>query len=74
MNRLEQLVNKLPEDLRHETENFVLLLLQKSRQRQKGDMTLSWRGALRKMRKEYTSVKLQHEISRNWATNVSSGH
>lgn len=53
-----------PPDLRKEVEDFVEFLLEKrvSRLRRKPDF--GWAGALKDIRDQYTSVQLQHTISK----------
>ena len=61
---LEEKINKLSPHLLQEVEQFVELLLEKDRKRTKKKPKLDWAGALKELRSQYTSVELQHEISR----------
>lgn len=63
MRSLEERIRELPPELRHEIEDFLEFLLEKSRRRPRGRPTFSWAGALRDLRDQYTSVELQHRIS-----------
>jgi hypothetical protein len=63
---LEQMVNELPPELQEEVRDFVEFLLEKRVRKPKAELTLSWRGALRDMREQYTSVDLQHKALQWW--------
>jgi hypothetical protein len=52
----------LPEDLQERVRDYAKSLKRKQGKRS-GKMRLDWRGLLRDMRDEYTSVELQHKIS-----------
>jgi hypothetical protein len=66
MQSLKELVEQLPPDLQEEVKRFVEFLIEQRTPKEKGDLTLSWRGALRNLRDEYTSVELQHKILGWW--------
>ncbi len=66
MSPLEELIRRLPAELQREIESYARQLEAKYRLRSNGKPELTWRGALRDMREEFTSVDLQHEISRWW--------
>ena len=61
---LEENIQKLSPELQQEVEQFVQSLLEKDQKRAKKRPKLDWAGALKEFRDQYTSVELQHEISR----------
>lgn len=66
MKTLEELIKELPPELRQEVEDFVQFLLEKRARKPKGQLKLDWRGALRDLRDQYTSVQLQHKALEWW--------
>lgn len=66
MEALKDLVEQLPPDLQQEARDFVEFLLQRRVKKQKGELKLDWRGALRDLRDKYTSVDLQHKVLQWW--------
>jgi len=66
MPTLKELVEQLPPDLQEEAKDFVEFLLQKRGTKEKGELKLRWRGALRELRDQYTSVELQHKAVEWW--------
>lgn len=60
MKTLMELVEELPPDLRQEVWDFAQYLLQTKVRRRATRLDLKWRGALRDLRDQYTSVELQH--------------
>lgn len=64
MKSLEQKIKELPPELQQEVEDFVDFLTERREQPAKGQLKLDWRGSLRDLRDQYTSVELQHEILR----------
>ena len=71
MPTLKELVEQLPPDLQEEAKDFVEFLLQKRGTKEAGELKLRWRGALRELRDQYTSVELQHKAVEWWVTDVS---
>jgi len=63
---LKELVEQLPPELQQEVKDFVEFLLERRVAKQKGELKLSWRGALRDLRDKYTSVQLQHKVLEWW--------
>lgn len=61
---LEERIRQLPPELQREVADFVDFLLERRHRRQKSPPTFSWAGALEDMRKQYSSVELQHEAVR----------
>jgi len=66
METLKDLVDQLPPELQQEVKDFVQFLLDHRVAKQKGELKLSWRGALRDLRDKYTSVELQHKALEWW--------
>jgi len=66
MKSLEEKINTLPPELQKEVEDFVEFLIEKRLQQPKGQLKLDWRGALRDLRDQYTSVELQHKALQWW--------
>jgi len=66
MRTLEEMIKELPSELRQEVEDFVQFLLEKRARKPKGRLKLDWRGALRDLRDQYTSVQLQHKALEWW--------
>jgi len=63
---LKELLEQLPPDLQEEAKDVVEFLLQKRGNKEKGELKLQWRGALRELRDQYTSVELQHKALEWW--------
>lgn len=61
---LDEMVKELPIERQAEVRNFVEFLLAKQQSRQRRKPQFDWAGALKDMRNEFTSVELQHEITR----------
>ena len=66
MCRIEEMIKELPPELQQEVDDFVQFLLEKRVRRPKGQLKLDWRGALRDLRDQYTSVELQHKVLEWW--------
>ena len=60
---LQEMLRRLPPELRTEVRNFVEFLLERKSTRQYRPMKFRWEGALMDLRGHYTSVQLQHQIS-----------
>jgi len=63
-------VKALPPDLRTEVGDFALFLKETKLPQQTAKPQLKWRGALRHLRHEYTSVKLQHKVLDWWTDDI----
>ncbi len=72
MSTLEQKIRKLSPELQKAVEVLVNSLTDESEVSQRDVMKLGWRGGLRQLKSEYTSVELQHKIYRSREENVSS--
>jgi nucleoid DNA-binding protein len=66
---ITEMVNELAPGQQAEVLDFVEFLLAKKRSRARRKPQFDWAGALKDMRDDYTSVDLQHEITR-WRTEV----
>lgn len=64
MPTLKEFVEKLPPDLQQEVQDFIEFLLEKQGRKPRGKPRFDWAGALKDMKDQYTSVELQHEISK----------
>ncbi len=64
------MIEALPPELQQEVKEFVERLSRRD-QKKKKFLSLTWRGGLRELRDQYTSVELQHQI-RDWWAGVSS--
>ena len=65
MGNIEDRIKQLPPELQQEVEDFVQSL-EKRVQKPKGQLKLDWRGGLRDLRDQYTSVELQHKVLEWW--------
>jgi hypothetical protein len=61
---IDEMVNELTPGQQAEVRDFVEFLLAKQRSSPRQKPQFDWAGALKDMREEYTSVDLQHEITR----------
>ena len=66
---IDEMVNELTPGQQAEVRDFVELLLAKQRSSSRRKPRFDWAGALKDMREDYTSVDLQHEITR-WRSEV----
>ncbi|MDN3513881.1 MAG: DUF2281 domain-containing protein [Candidatus Brocadia sp.] len=63
MKSLEEMIKKLPIEYEQEVQDFIEFILEKRVKKHKGKPKFDWGGALKHL-KNYTSVELQHEISK----------
>jgi hypothetical protein len=68
MGNLAEKINHLPEQLRHEVEDFVDFLVKKRMPRKKKKLRMTWAGALSEYRDQCTSLELQKR-SLDWWNN-----
>jgi len=61
---LVELIEELPPELQEEVRDFARFLLERRASKLKRKPEFEWAGALKELRDRYTSVDLQHEISR----------
>jgi len=66
MGNIADRINELPPELQQEVEDFVQFLLDKRVPKPQGQLKLDWRGGLRDLRDQYTSVQLQHKVLEWW--------
>lgn len=59
MENIEKLVDQLPPDMQEEVRDFAQFLLKKKTQAKQKKLRLSWAGALREYRDQFTSLELQ---------------
>jgi len=64
MEALKEIVEKVPPDLQQEVKDFIEFLLEKRARKNGGKPKFDWAGAFANLRNQYTSVELQHEISK----------
>jgi len=55
-----------PEDQREVADLVEFLQSKRKKRLKKGCMTFSWEGALAHLKDQYSSVELQHELSKRW--------
>ena len=66
MSTIEELVSQLPPDLQQEVKDFAEFLLNKRLGRKQGKLRMSWAGALREFRDQFTSLDLQKKALEWW--------
>jgi hypothetical protein len=59
MENIEEMVKKLPPELRREVEDFVNFLIEKKARKRGRKLRQDWAGALKDYRDRYTSLELQ---------------
>jgi len=66
MERLEQIIRGLPPELQQEVLDFVEFLREKRMRRKPKKLRMTWAGALREFRDEFTSLELQKKAFEWW--------
>lgn len=66
MNNIEELVQKLPPELQQEVWDFAKYLLETKVRFKQKYLRLSWAGALREFRDQFTSLELQKKALEWW--------
>ena len=66
MKTLEEKIKALPPELQKEVEDFVEFLLNTKVHRKQKKLRLTWAGALREFRDQYTSLELQRKALEWW--------
>ncbi|NJE60612.1 DUF2281 domain-containing protein [Thermococcus sp. 21S7] len=61
-----RLFEMLPDDLKREVLDYIEFLLERRSSRRGKGLKMEWKGALRELRNEYTSVELQHKAIEWW--------
>lgn len=69
---LQEMLQRLPPELQTEVRDFVEFLLERKSTRQHRPMKFQWEGALKDLRRQYTSVQLQHQIA-DWRGGYNEG-
>ena len=59
MKTIEDLIKKLPDELKQEVVDFIEYLLQKRAPKSHRKLSQNWAGALKEYRQQYTSLELQ---------------
>jgi len=59
MENIEEMVKKLPPELKREVEDFVSFLIEKKVRKHGRKMRQDWAGALKDYRDQYTSLELE---------------
>ena len=68
MQAFPEFVEQLPPEIQQQVKEFAEFLLQKRRNKPRGKPTFDWAGALQDLRHRFTSVQLQHQITK-WRSN-----
>ncbi len=63
---LPELIQSLPLEMQQEVQDYIEFLLEEYSHKPAEQFRLDWRGALRDLRDQYTSVELQHKIAEWW--------
>jgi hypothetical protein len=66
MNKLDEILKELPPDLQQEVLDFAEFLKQKRTRIRQKRLRLSWAGALKEFREQYTSLDLQRKALEWW--------
>jgi hypothetical protein len=66
MKRLDEILKELPPDLQQEVLDFAEFLNQKRTRKRQKRLRLSWAGALKEFREQYTSLDLQRKALEWW--------
>jgi len=66
METVEELIKELPPELKKEVYDFARFLLESKVRHRRKKMRLTWAGALREYRDEYTSLELQKKSLEWW--------
>ncbi|MGE5344169.1 MAG: DUF2281 domain-containing protein [Candidatus Omnitrophota bacterium] len=59
MESVEMKLRKLPQDLKHEVEDFVDFLMEKKCKKHKKKPNLDWIGGLKEFKDQFTALELQ---------------
>jgi len=66
MQTLKEFIEQLPPDLQQEVQDFAEFLLHKKGRQKQKKLRMSWAGALREYRNQYTSLELQKKALEWW--------
>lgn len=64
MHNIIERIQELAPELQEEVADFVSFLIAKQNERKSGTPSFTWAGSVKEMCSEYTSVELQHAISK----------
>jgi len=67
MKTLEEIIQQLPPELQSEVRDFAEFLLDTKVRAKQAHLRLTWAGALKEFRDQYSSVELQHKAADWWA-------
>ena len=57
--KIEEIIKKLPPEFQKEVEDFIQFLLEKHKKKTGKKLKQEWAGALKKYRRQFTSLELQ---------------
>ncbi|MDK2782017.1 MAG: hypothetical protein PWR13_1045 [Archaeoglobi archaeon] len=66
MEKVYELFQKLPDDLKKEVIDYMEFLLERRAKKKRGELKLTWKGALKEFKDKYSSVDLQHKALEWW--------
>jgi hypothetical protein len=66
MKTIEEKIHGLPPELKIEAEQFIDELMEKTQTRKQTHLRMTWAGALKDYRDQYTSIELQHKALEWW--------
>lgn len=66
MQTFQELIEQLPPDLQQEAKDFIEFLLKTKVHRKQKKLRLTWAGALREFRDQFTSLELQKKALEWW--------
>lgn len=73
MDRLQELIERLPQELRKEVERYIAELLDRADMSDGKRLKLGWVGALKDIDDPRSSVEIQHAISDMWIEGTLPG-
>lgn len=66
MKKIEELIRELPPELQQEVQDFAQFLLDTKVRKKQKKLRMSWAGALREFRDQFTSLELQKKALEWW--------
>ena len=70
MDRLQEQIERLPQELRNEVEQYIAELLERAENSTEKKLKLGWVGALKDIDDPRSSVEIQHAISDMWIEGI----
>lgn len=64
MKNIAEKIKELPPDILRKVEDYIEFLVEKRLKKPRGKPKFGWAGALNDLRDKYTSVELQHKITK----------